>query len=308
MQTDQATRLKVLRGTSKTQLQLSVDSFYLDREASGCTAATMIWYNKYVGALVDYLSERGVTELGQITPTHLRAWLVSLQGRELSGRTIHHHASTARAFLNFCVAEELLTASPMRKVKMPPMPKDILPAFSHEDIEKLLRECRTARDTAMIYFLLDTGCRAAEFCKLTVGDVDVGDGTVTIRQGKGKKDRVALMGKRSRKALLKYLATRVERKPDDPLWMTEAGDGALGDWGLRTFLKRLGRRAGVDHCSPHTFRRSFALWSLDAGMDIASLARIMGHADLQVLLRYLNQQKTHLQKAHREHGPVDHLL
>ncbi len=46
--------------------------------------------------------------------------------------------------------------------------------------------------------------------------------------------------------------------------------------GLMQFLERLGKRAQVAHCSPHTFRRSFALWSLRAGMSIYALQAIMG--------------------------------
>jgi hypothetical protein len=57
-----------------------------------------------------------------------------------------------RAWLNFCVNEELITASPMRKVKAPTLPKEILPAFAPEDVRKLLSACRRLRDTAMVLY------------------------------------------------------------------------------------------------------------------------------------------------------------
>ena len=64
----------------------------------------------------------------------------------------------------------------------------------------------------------------------------------------------------------------------------------------------------MDHCHPHTFRRTFALWSLRSGMDIFSLQRLMGHADLSVLRKYLDQVQQDLQDAHRKHGAVDGML
>ncbi len=78
--------------------------------------------------------------------------------------------------------------------------------------------------------------------------------------------------------------------------------------GVQSMLARLGERAGVAHCHPHTFRRTFALWSLRAGMNIYALQRLMGHTDLTMLRRYLALVETDLAQAHREHGAVDSTL
>jgi integrase/recombinase XerD len=72
-------------------------------------------------------------------------------------------------------------------------------------------------------------------------------------------------------------------------------------------LKRLGKRAGVEHCHPHTFRRTFALWSLRAGMSIYHLQRLMGHADITVLRQYLDLVTEDVQAAHQAAGIVDKL-
>ncbi|MBM3323618.1 site-specific integrase, partial [candidate division WOR-3 bacterium] len=71
---------------------------------------------------------------------------------------------------------------------------------------------------------------------------------------------------------------------------------------------RLGQRAGVSHCTPHTFRRTFALESLRAGMNLVTLAAIMGHADLAMLRRYLALVEHDLADAHAQHGAVDAML
>ena len=68
---------------------------------------------------------------------------------------------------------------------------------------------------------------------------------------------------------------------------------------------RRAKRAGVNPPSLHSFRRFFALQCLRNGMDIFTLQKAMGHADLTVLRRYLAQTSEDVQAAHRIAGPVD---
>jgi integrase len=88
------------------------------------------------------------------------------------------------------------------------VPKVIMPAFSIEDVRGLLRACRSPRDTAIVLCLLDSGCRAAEFCALRVQDVDLRSGSVRVIHGKGGKDRTCYLGAKARQALVKYLRAR----------------------------------------------------------------------------------------------------
>jgi integrase/recombinase XerD len=289
-------------------LESAVKSFFLDRAAKRLAKTTIAWYEQYIAALVDWLKEAGITDPAQVTANHIRAYLVDVQGRDLSATSIHHHASAARAFFNFCAEDELIPVSPMRKVAMPRLPKEILPAFAESDIRALLGACDNPRDNAIILCLLDTGCRLEEFISLTIGNVDIATGTVTIKGGKGGKDRVVFLGKDSRRALRRSLATRRDTKPTSPLWTIEGGTSALTRHGFQKLLWRLGQRAGVENCHAHTFRRSFALWSLKSGMDIYSLQRIMGHSSLEMLKRYLALSDEDLQHAHAQHGAVDSLL
>lgn len=291
-----------------TPLETARRSFLLDRQARRITQSTLFWYGRYIDRLLAYLTERQITDPTQVTATHIREYLVSLESRQLADRTIHHHASAARAFFNFCVAEDIIQVSPMTRVRMPRLPKDILPAFTETEVKNILRICETDRDRAIVLCLLDTGARLQEFVNLKVGHVDITDGRVIIRHGKGKKDRVTFLGQTTRRALRRYLATRPKLCVDDPLWLTERGATGLTRMGVQRLLQRLRALSGVPHCHAHTFRRTFALACLRNGMDIFSLQRIMGHADTRMLGRYLAQTDDDLQTAHREHGAVDRLL
>lgn len=305
---ERVTHLKPLPAPSPSSLRLALDGFLVSREAMRASPATLGWYGRMLKPFLAFLEGRGITTPEAISPSHIRAFLVALQRRGLKDTTVHCHARAVKTFLGFLHDEGIIPDDPMRKVKMPRLDKRILPALSPDDVKRILNVCETPRDAAVVLCLLDTGLRASEFCALDVADVDLKTGAVQVRRGKGGKGRVAFLGAKARKALLKYLMTRGEVKPDEPLWLSENTGARLTHHGLRLLLRRLGQRAGVEHCNPHTFRRTFALWSLRAGMNVYALQQIMGHSDLSILRRYLALVEQDLAEAHRKHGAVDNML
>jgi site-specific recombinase XerD len=178
------------------------------------------------------------------------------------------------------------------------------------DLKAMLAGCdRTftgERDAAMLLTLLDTGARASEFLSLDLQDVNTTTGAVIIRKGKGGKFRTVFLGARARQALLRHLR-RCSGTENGPLWVT-VQRGRLSYAGLRQAVLRRAVKAGVPVPSLHSFRRAFALACLRGGMDVYSLQKLMGHADLNVLRRYLQQTEADLQAAHAKSGPVNHLL
>lgn len=297
-----------LRSTSPTPLELAAKAFYLDRQASNCTPRTLIWYRKYISEFTKWANSRGITTPEEVTPTDLRVYLVSCHERGLGPKSVHNCAKAVKTFLNFLVLDKLLAASPMVSVRMPKLPKNVLPPFSAEDAKRLIAACEDDRDLAIVLFLLDTGARAAEMVALDVGDVAVEDGSVLIKCGKGQKGRIVYIGARTQKVLIRCMIKRRGCADTEPLWVSKNDGNRLTVWGLRLLLKRLGDRAKVAHCHPHTFRRTFALWSLRAGMNIYALQKLMGHADLQILAEYLALVEGDMEFEHREHGAVDAYL
>lgn len=77
--------------------------------------------------------------------------------------------------------------------------------------------------------------------------------------------------------------------------------------GIVQLMDRLRDATGIAHCTCHTFRRTFAKNCLDNGMNIYALAKLMGHADIKMLERYLKISEHDLAAAHEEHGVVDRL-
>lgn len=290
----------------KTTLTNAVEMFLLDCEARRLTVQTRSGYARDLRTLQRWCNDNGLTYLDDLDTHHVRQFFVSLAHRGLSGQYQHNIARSVRAWSNFVVAEELVAVSPMRRVKMPKLPKKEIVAFGENDIEVVLRACRTDRDRALCLVLLDTGVRASECIMLDVGDVDLKTGIVKVRQGKGQKDRTVYIGARTRRQLQKYLKSRPHVGDREPLFAGQRID-RLTLSGIVQMMARLAERSGIDHCTAHTFRRTFALACLRNGMNIYVLARMMGHADITVLIKYLKLVEQDGQIQHDQFGVVDHL-
>lgn len=170
-------------------------------------------------------------------------------------------------------------------------------------IARGLRVPREEAFRAAFMFLLDTGVRASELCAVNLVDVNLVTGAVMIAHGKGDKSRYVFMGKHSRRAVRAYLKQRTDS--DTAMWVTDDGN-RLTYWGLNQILRRRAKQAGIKKPGLHDFRRAFAINFLrNSPKDIYSLQHLMGHADLQVLRRYLRQTDADIMDAHRRASPVD---
>jgi integrase/recombinase XerD len=232
--------------------------------------------------------------------------MVELADRNLSGQYQHNIARSLKAFLNFCVREELLDLSPFDRLKMPKLPQHEIEFFNPTEITKILKACKTERDLALCTFLLDTGLRASEAIAVNIGDLDRREGTVNVVQGKGQKDRTVYIGAKTRRHLARYLRTRPDAVDREPLFVSQSKERLTLD-GLVQLMRRLQERSGVPKCRAHTFRRTFAVNCLRNGMNVYVVAKLMGHADITMLKRYLAFLEQDLAAAHARHGVVDNL-
>jgi integrase/recombinase XerD len=125
-------------------------------------------------------------------------------------------ARSIRAFLNYCVRDELVELSSFNKVQMPRLEKKILDALSSTEIHAILRCCISERDKALCLFLFGSGVRASELVALNVGDIDLKTGIVLVRLGKGQKGRTTYIGARTRKQVKHYWAERSDTERTRP--------------------------------------------------------------------------------------------
>jgi site-specific recombinase XerD len=244
-----------------------------------------------------------------VQPAHIRKWLIHKQRKGVSPYTVRNAYRLPRLFWRWCLREELTTNDPFAKVEKPKVPPKVKPALTPEEVEQILQACNgkhwlRLRDKALILLLLDTGLRIHEAHNLTVADAS--QDALLIR-GKGGKQRVVFLSHEVRLALRRYLnACPFAPTGDAPLWWGRFG--ALTLHGLKTAVRDIGARAGLKRrLGPHTFRRTFATWSLRSGIDLEQLRQLMGHSDYTVLRQYLALVEADLKRAHQQHSPLNNL-
>ncbi len=284
---------------------LNLIAFLTDCQIRNLAPRTLAIYRIHLADFASWLRE----PLAQATTGDLRAYFLALRERRNPGGQ-HQAFRVLRTFYRWLEAEGAIAANPMSRLKAPRVPEQTLDPVPLEHVQAMLKTCQgqdllSLRDKAIILALVDTGARATELLSVDLGDVDVEGGTILLRVTKSKRPRAVFLGKVALRAMLKYLKARKDQ--EGPLWVADDGE-RLTYWGLRQVLRRRAERAGVPAPSAHAFRRLFAIQSLRSGLDVISLQKMLGHADLSVINRYVKQTLGDLKEAHDRHSPADKLL
>jgi site-specific recombinase XerD len=289
-----------------------MEAFMGDRKVQGVAAGTLRFYGQKLKLFLNYCKACAIDRICQISPTIIRQYLLFLEESQHNPGGRHAAFRSLRAFLNWYgnEAEPEGWNNPIHKVKAPKVPTEPLDPVPIQIVFRIVSICNNSsftgdRDAAILLCLLDTGARASEFLAIDLDDMNQARGTIHVRQGKGSKPRMIYLGKKSRRAIRKYLSHREDDEP--ALWVTHPryGTKRLSYDGLREVLTRRAAEAKVEVPSPHDFRRAFALAMLRNGTDIYTLAKLMGHEGITVLQRYLKQTYQDTETAHRQAGPVD---
>ncbi|MYL33245.1 tyrosine-type recombinase/integrase [Pontibacillus yanchengensis] len=267
--------------------------------ARGFTKKTLINKRQEYKQLKLYLKEkRGITELDCVTSFDLKAYIRSKRQSGLQPQSIVSMAKMVKAFFNWCVEEEYLVESPMKKVALPQVPKRVKDGLSIEDVQAMI-DCFTfktyleARNKAILAMMADCGLRAIEIRQLT--NKDLQDTSILIN-GKGNKQRMVSISPELKKVLIKF--DRIKKShfdtrlgADEPYFLNYKGN-EMSHVGLYNAVQLAKERCNITKkVSPHDFRHFYSVESINQGLDIYSLSRLLGHADVSVTQRYLESMK-----------------
>jgi site-specific recombinase XerD len=308
----------------------------LERFIGGLTARdasdhTRRSYATAVGAYLDWLDRRGV-DWRRPARNDLRAYLEVLgEGRARS--SVGQRLGAIRSFYKFAARHELCPGDPWGAIATPRQRKRLPQVLEGRQVEALLAaidaEAAAAaagtsrapaltaalalRDRALVETAYAAGLRISELAAATLGSVDLRRGEMRV-VGKGRKERIGLLGRPARRALDEYLragrpillARSAAAPVDDPpaeVFLNQAGR-PLGVRGLRFRLDRLRARAGLPlGVSPHTLRHSFATHLLDGGADLRVVQELLGHESLATTQVYTHVSGTRLRSAYLEAHP-----
>ena len=163
------------------------------------------------------------------------------------------------------------------------------------------------RDRAILETLYSAGLRVSELTGLNLEDVDLDAGMATVR-GKGKRERLALLGPPAVDALRLWLPARAalagpRAATQTALFLNRNGT-RLTSRSVGRLLEKYLAQAGLDpRTSPHTLRHSFATHLLDAGADIRSVQELLGHRSLGTTQIYTHVTTQRLRDSYHQAHP-----
>jgi integrase len=206
--------------------------------------------------------------------------------------------------LGLMSADDYDQATDLQSIRAERLPRGR--SLAESEVVALMRACAEddtaggARDAALIAILRGTGMRRAEVVALDLADYEIGTGAITVRGGKGKKDRIVYAPAGARTALDEWVAVR--GSAPGPLFYGLVKGGALvvrrlAPQAVAVVCETRAQEAGVAPFTPHDMRRTFISGLLDAGADIATVQRLAGHEDPATTSRYDRRGEVAKQRA-----------
>lgn len=218
------------------------------------------------------------------------------QQKNISDRTLEKFRQILNSFFTWATDEEYLTKNPCRnikEIKFEVIPRQALTRFQ---LEKLRRACRTKREKAIIDVLYSTGCRVAELVNMRLSDIDFEQKAVYII-GKGKKHNIVYLNTNAQLSLEEYLKIREgdsdyvfvsDRRPHDRI-TTRA---------VERICTELSQIVGFK-VSPHIIRHTTATLSLQSGMPITQVQKMLGHANVATTQIYAETLQSDVYQSHQ---------
>jgi site-specific recombinase XerD len=307
------------------ELRNLISGFKICCQTEGKSPKTIEWYDAFLSRFGAFLgSNRFPTRIFEIKREHIRRFIIYLQAearvprtdKSLSPATIQGYVRTLKVFFSWVKREGYIDISIMDGIPIPKAPTRVINTFTSDQIARLIEICHQSngskyRNLAIILLLLDSGLRVSELTGVNLKDLDLSDGCITVRKGKGNKGRIVPIGSLVNKVLWKYVSfyrPQPLTQKIDNLFLTENGL-SLTKSGVQQMLRRFGRHARISgvRCSPHTFRHTFAKNYLLNGGDIFSLQKILGHSSMASVRMYLNLFAVDIKRQHQRFSPVDNM-
>jgi integrase/recombinase XerD len=319
----------VTRAPAEDATDPELGRFLRSLAARDISPHTVRAYATAIGAYLGWLADRGI-DRRRPSRTELRTYLASLsEGHTRS--SVAQRLAALRAYYRWTTRNELTPGDPWGAIATPRLPRRLPRVLEVEQVSRLLavvdgdlaaasrleperaavRIALALRDRAIIETAYAAGLRISELAAADLASLDLRRGEIRVL-GKGRKERIGLLGRPARAAMTEYLEngrpTLIARgdRPTEPpveIFLNHLGR-PLGVRGLRYRFDRLSARAGLPTgVSPHTLRHSFATHLLDGGADLRVVQELLGHENLATTQIYTHVSPGRLQAAYREAHP-----
>ncbi len=273
----------------------------------------------YLGYFIAWCAERGITQPREITKPILERYQRALyhlrkaNGEPLTFRGQHARLVPIRGFFRWLARQNYLLYNPASELELPRLekrlPKHVLTKSEVEQVmaQPDLSEPMGVRDRAILETFYSTGMRRRELMGLSLFDLDRERGTVMIRQGKGKKDRMIPIGERAIRWIDRYQndvrPALVVGRMNATLFLTHTGEPFTPNR-LTQLVREYVQAANLGKSgSCHLFRHTMATLMLENGADIRYIQAMLGHAELSTTQIYTQVSIRKLKEIHTATHP-----
>jgi integrase/recombinase XerC len=235
----------------------------------------------------------------RLTRADIEGFMQYLAAQRMSGVTRVRKLAAIRKFFAFMAENKILAGNPANTIKGARREEKEPNILYKEQYKALLYEASdNTRDYAIIQTFLQTGIRLSELVNLKLDDVDFEHRILTVRQGKGKKDRQIPLVDEAVKALRNYIRYRnTELILDDETFFLAKNGTSLNVSTVKYLVAKYVKKAGIrKKVSVHTLRHTFGAHKADKHMGIATLQELMGHKKKETTLKYIHLAKTNLRQ------------
>jgi len=278
------------------------------------SAATIGNYTRNIQKFLTFLERNNIespVDAGWDDIEKYQGWLLQQQYQPSSVETL---LRAVRAFYRYLQRRNLVIGNPAELVDRPKqsikLPRNVL---SEAEVTKLLEMPDTKTDRGILHrAILETfyhsGLRLSELCHLQIDDVDTAKGEVTVRQGKGGKDRIAVIGNsaclwiRAYKQLVRE--NIAEDKSERTLFLGSQRGRPIHPIIVQRFVREYARDVGITkHTTPHVLRVSVATHLLKNGASLMEIRDFLGHALVSTTQRYAQVHPEDVIEAHKKFHP-----
>ena len=231
-------------------------------------------------------------DLKNITHIDLRIFLATLKERNCAKRTIVRKLAAIRSFFKFLFREKIIPFN-VSSVLFTPKIEKKLPKFLDQDsiIKLIMAPCLDnilgLRDKAILEVLYSTGIRVSELVGLNKEDINFEQGVIKVK-GKGKKERIALLGEKAKISIIEYINQRENKyNINTNIIFLNKNNNRLTDRSVRRIIDKYILKSSIaQKISPHSIRHSFATHLLNNGADLRSIQELLGHKNLSTTQIY----------------------
>lgn len=290
--------------------------------AKGYAQTTIYNRRKYLNQFLGCLMKQSITDLKAVTSYHIESYRYFLKtelrprkGQLLSEGSYFNHLNAIHGFFKWLEATDRILITPLSKQSETRTPKtEQLPnIISEEEVVKILESCPLntpigLRDRAILEVLYSTGIRRQELANLNITDYAQERRELTIRKGKGQKDRIVPVGEYAAWFLEAYLKLirpwQVKAPEETALFLKNDTGTRLKTGNIGDLVKKALERSRIDKkVTPHTFRHSMATHLLRNGADLRHIQAILGHASLESTQVYTHLSVENLKQAIKKAHP-----